>query len=325
MPSPRRPARAWSPGSSPIPRPGSRSSRPATTPTSSSRSSTAPSPSWPRPASAPSGSRSARCRAPSSCRSRRAGSRRAGYAAVICLGCVIQGETPHFTFVCAEAARGCTLVALETGVPVAFGVITAKTHEQAVARAGGAVGNKGNEAAAAALELSPACCAPSRRHERGARHAGRRHAGADRRCGRARAVPGGGRRRRAGDDPGVVDGARRSAPRDRRPAARHRPAVRRQPRAALRAGRAGGAVHRRAGAGGDVLVGRAGRRSCRQLHAAGCRVFVQVGDVEAGPRRGRCGRRRADRAGHRGGRSRLVVVAAARRWSRLCRRRPACR
>ena len=77
-----------------------------------------------------------------------------GYAAVICLGCVIQGETPHFTFVCAEAARGCTLVALETGIPVAFGVITALTHAQAMARAGGAVGNKGNEAAAAAIELS---------------------------------------------------------------------------------------------------------------------------------------------------------------------------
>ena len=66
---------------------------------------------------------------------------------MICLGCVIQGETPHFTFVCAEAARGCTLVALETGVPVAFGVITAGTRAQAEARAGGAVGNKGNEAA----------------------------------------------------------------------------------------------------------------------------------------------------------------------------------
>jgi 6,7-dimethyl-8-ribityllumazine synthase len=77
-----------------------------------------------------------------------------GYAAVICLGCVIQGETPHFTFVCTEAARGCTLVALETGVPVAFGVITADTRAQAEARAGGAVGNKGNEAAAAALELA---------------------------------------------------------------------------------------------------------------------------------------------------------------------------
>jgi len=76
------------------------------------------------------------------------------FEAVICLGCVIQGETPHFTFVCAEVARGCTLVALETGVPVAFGVITADTREQAEARAGGAVGNKGNEATAAALELA---------------------------------------------------------------------------------------------------------------------------------------------------------------------------
>ena len=77
-----------------------------------------------------------------------------GYAAVICLGCVIQGETPHFTFVCAEAARGCETVMLETGVPVAFGVITAGTRDQAEARAGGAVGNKGNEATAAALELA---------------------------------------------------------------------------------------------------------------------------------------------------------------------------
>jgi 6,7-dimethyl-8-ribityllumazine synthase len=77
-----------------------------------------------------------------------------GYAAVICLGCVIQGETPHFTFVCAEAARGCTMVMQETGVPVAFGVITAGSRAQALARAGGTVGNKGNEAAAAALELA---------------------------------------------------------------------------------------------------------------------------------------------------------------------------
>ena len=76
------------------------------------------------------------------------------YAAVICLGCVIRGETPHFEYVCAEAARGCTLVALETGVPVAFGVITAETMDQANARAGGAAGNKGAESAAAALELA---------------------------------------------------------------------------------------------------------------------------------------------------------------------------
>jgi 6,7-dimethyl-8-ribityllumazine synthase len=76
------------------------------------------------------------------------------FAAVICLGCVIRGETPHFDYVCSEAARGCTLVALETGVPVAFGVITADTMDQATARAGGAAGNKGAESAAAALELA---------------------------------------------------------------------------------------------------------------------------------------------------------------------------
>ena len=76
------------------------------------------------------------------------------YAAVICLGCVIRGETPHFTYVCSKAARGCTLVALETGVPVAFGVITADTMDQALARAGGPAGNKGAESAAAAIELA---------------------------------------------------------------------------------------------------------------------------------------------------------------------------
>ena len=66
---------------------------------------------------------------------------------MISLGCVIRGETPHFDYVCAEAARGCTLLALETGVPVAFGVITAGDRAQAEASAGGAVGNKGAEAA----------------------------------------------------------------------------------------------------------------------------------------------------------------------------------
>ncbi len=85
---------------------------------------------------------------------------RDGHAAVICLGCVIQGETPHFDFVCAEAARGCTLVALETDVPVAFGVITAGTRAQAEARAGGSVGNKGSEAAAAALGLAGVLVSP---------------------------------------------------------------------------------------------------------------------------------------------------------------------
>ncbi len=76
------------------------------------------------------------------------------YAAVVCLGCVIRGQTPHFEYVCAEAARGVTLASLETGVPISFGVITADTHDQALARAGGDVGNKGAEAVAAALEVA---------------------------------------------------------------------------------------------------------------------------------------------------------------------------
>jgi 6,7-dimethyl-8-ribityllumazine synthase len=76
------------------------------------------------------------------------------FVAVVCLGCVIRGQTPHFEYVCAEAARGITLASLETGVPISFGVITADTYEQAVARAGGEVGNKGAEAVAAALEVA---------------------------------------------------------------------------------------------------------------------------------------------------------------------------
>jgi 6,7-dimethyl-8-ribityllumazine synthase len=76
------------------------------------------------------------------------------FAAVVCLGCVIRGETPHFEYVCAEAARGITLASLETGVPISFGVITADTQAQALARAGGDAGNKGAEAVSAALEVA---------------------------------------------------------------------------------------------------------------------------------------------------------------------------
>jgi 6,7-dimethyl-8-ribityllumazine synthase len=76
------------------------------------------------------------------------------YDAVVCLGCVIKGETPHFDFVAGQAAAGIQRVALDTGVPVTFGVITALTEEQAWARAGGAVGNRGQEAAEAALEMA---------------------------------------------------------------------------------------------------------------------------------------------------------------------------
>jgi 6,7-dimethyl-8-ribityllumazine synthase len=80
--------------------------------------------------------------------------RTGGYAAIACVGCVIRGETPHFEHVAREAAAGIRHVALTTGVPTAFGVITALTEEQAWARAGGAVGNRGQEAADAAIEMA---------------------------------------------------------------------------------------------------------------------------------------------------------------------------
>ena len=77
------------------------------------------------------------------------------YDAIACVGAVIRGETPHFNFVAGEAARGVMAVALETGVPVTFGVITSDNVEQARARAGGGVvGNKGREAMLAALEVA---------------------------------------------------------------------------------------------------------------------------------------------------------------------------
>jgi len=76
------------------------------------------------------------------------------YAAVICLGCVIRGQTPHFEYVAAEVAKGIAQVALATGVPVTFGVITADSLEQAVDRAGAKTGNKGADAARAAIEMA---------------------------------------------------------------------------------------------------------------------------------------------------------------------------
>jgi 6,7-dimethyl-8-ribityllumazine synthase len=76
------------------------------------------------------------------------------FACVVALGCVIRGETPHFDFICNEAASGLQLAGLETGVPVAFGVLTCETAEQAAARAGGERGNKGAEAARSALEMA---------------------------------------------------------------------------------------------------------------------------------------------------------------------------
>lgn len=74
-------------------------------------------------------------------------------AAVICIGAVVKGETPHFDYICQSCAQGLSRVAEATRKPVTFGVITANTVEQAFERAGGRVGNKGEEAARAALEL----------------------------------------------------------------------------------------------------------------------------------------------------------------------------
>lgn len=73
--------------------------------------------------------------------------------AVVCLGAVIRGDTPHFDFVAGECASGLTRVALDTGVPVIFGVLTVDTLQQALDRAGGSAGNKGAEAAATAVEM----------------------------------------------------------------------------------------------------------------------------------------------------------------------------
>jgi 6,7-dimethyl-8-ribityllumazine synthase len=74
------------------------------------------------------------------------------YDAIVCLGAVIRGETPHFDYVAGQAAEGIQRVALDTGVPCAFGVITANTVEQALARAGGRKGNKGYDAVVTAVE-----------------------------------------------------------------------------------------------------------------------------------------------------------------------------
>ncbi len=76
------------------------------------------------------------------------------YDAVICLGAVIRGGTPHFDYVAGEAAKGIAKVSLDTGVPVVFGVLTTDTIEQAVERAGTKGGNKGWAAASTALEMA---------------------------------------------------------------------------------------------------------------------------------------------------------------------------
>ncbi len=74
--------------------------------------------------------------------------------AIICLGAVIRGATPHFEYVAAEAAKGIAKVALETGIPISFGILTTDTIEQALERAGAKPGNKGFDAALSAIELA---------------------------------------------------------------------------------------------------------------------------------------------------------------------------
>jgi 6,7-dimethyl-8-ribityllumazine synthase len=81
------------------------------------------------------------------------------YVGVAALGCVIRGETSHYDYVCESAASGILHAGLETGVPVAFGVVTTETPEQAFARAGGTAGNKGAEAVETALAAAAALAA----------------------------------------------------------------------------------------------------------------------------------------------------------------------
>ena len=75
------------------------------------------------------------------------------FDAVVALGAVIRGSTPHFDYVAGEAAKGAAMVMMQTGVPISFGVLTTDTIEQAVERAGTKAGNKGGEAALAAVEM----------------------------------------------------------------------------------------------------------------------------------------------------------------------------
>jgi len=76
------------------------------------------------------------------------------FHAIVCLGAVLRGQTPHFDFVASEVAKGIARVNLETGVPAIFGVITTETVEQAIDRAGARAGNRGAEAALAAIEMA---------------------------------------------------------------------------------------------------------------------------------------------------------------------------
>jgi 6,7-dimethyl-8-ribityllumazine synthase len=74
--------------------------------------------------------------------------------AIICIGCVIRGETPHFDYICQGVSIGLTQVSVNTGIPVIFGVLTTNTLQQALDRSGGKYGNKGVEAAVAAIKMT---------------------------------------------------------------------------------------------------------------------------------------------------------------------------
>jgi 6,7-dimethyl-8-ribityllumazine synthase len=76
------------------------------------------------------------------------------YHAIICLGAVIRGATPHFDYVCAEASKGIAHASMESGIPVIFGILTTDSIEQAIERAGAKAGNRGWDAARAAMELA---------------------------------------------------------------------------------------------------------------------------------------------------------------------------
>jgi 6,7-dimethyl-8-ribityllumazine synthase len=76
------------------------------------------------------------------------------YQAVVCLGAIVRGETPHFEYVASQVSSGIAQAGLETGVPLIFGIITADSLEEALERAGGKMGNKGYEAAVSAIEMA---------------------------------------------------------------------------------------------------------------------------------------------------------------------------
>ena len=79
------------------------------------------------------------------------------YAAVICVGCLIQGDTPHFHYVSGEVTKGIAQVSLESDIPVIYGIVTAETLDQAIERSGTKAGNKGFDAALTALEMIDLC------------------------------------------------------------------------------------------------------------------------------------------------------------------------